>query len=86
MEALKKSVFSFIMINIVKKGILHFLVNTDAQLEGGGGGGGGEGWGDLPCAFTKTGKRFPDFGKKCPYCGHLLFKFLIYNEFLKILY
>ena len=43
MEALKKSVFSFIMINIVKKGILHFLVNTDAQLEGGGGGGrGGE--------------------------------------------
>ena len=40
MEALKKSVFSFIMINIVKKGILHFLVNTDAQLEGGGGGGG----------------------------------------------
>ena len=72
MEALKKSVFSFIMINIVKKGILHFLVNTDAQLEGGGGG--------------KTGKRFPDFGKKCPYCGHLLFKFLIYNEFLKFLY
>ena len=42
MEALKKSVFSFIMINIVKKGILHFLVNTDAQLEGGGGGRGGE--------------------------------------------
>ena len=40
MEALKKSVFSFIMINIVKKGILHFLVNTDAQLEGGVGGGG----------------------------------------------
>ena len=40
MEALKKSDFSFIMINIVKKGILHFLVNTDPQLEGGGGGGG----------------------------------------------
>ena len=42
METLKKSVFSFIMINIVKKGILHFLVNTGAQLEGSGGGRGGE--------------------------------------------
>ena len=53
MEALKKSVFSFIMINIVKKGILHFLVNTDAQLEGGGGGGGGGRGGEISPALSR---------------------------------
>ena len=53
MEALKKSVFSFIMINIVKKGILHFLVNTDAQLEGGGGGGVGGRGGEISPALSR---------------------------------
>ena len=57
MEALKKSVFSFIMINIVKKGILHFLVNTDAQLEGGEGGGGG---------VVRSPLRFHENWKKIP--------------------
>ena len=56
MEALKKSVFSFIMINIVKKGILHFLVNTDAQLEGGGG---GEGVVRSPLRFHENWKKIP---------------------------
>ena len=58
MEALKKSVFSFIMINIVKKGILHFLVNTDAQLEGGGGGWGG-GVVRSPLRFHENWKKIP---------------------------
>ena len=53
MEALKKSVFSFIMINIVKKGILHFLVNTDAQLEGGGAGGVGGRGGEISPALSR---------------------------------
>ena len=59
MEALKKSVFSFIMINIVKKGILHFLVNTDAQLEGGGGGGWGGGVVRYPLRFHENWKKIP---------------------------
>ena len=62
MEALKKSVFSFIMINIVKKGILHFLVNTDPQLEGGGGGGAPP----LrpPLRFHENWKKIPWFWEK----------------------
>ena len=64
MEALKKSVFSFIMINIVKKGILHFLVNTDAQLEGGGGGGWGGGVVRSPLRFHENWKKIPWFWEK----------------------
>ena len=55
MEALKKSVFSFIMINIVKKGILHFLVNTGAQLEGSGG-----------VEVVRSSLRFHENWKKIP--------------------
>ena len=33
----KTSAFSFIMVNIVNKGILHFLITTGTQLEGEGG-------------------------------------------------
>ena len=63
MEALKKSVFSFIMINIVKKGILHFLVNTDAQLEGGGRGVGGRGGEISPALSRKLEKDSLILGK-----------------------
>ena len=63
MEALKKSVFSFIMINIVKKGIQHFLVNMGAQLEGRGGGGGG--WmARSPLRFQENWKNIPWFWEK----------------------
>ena len=31
----------------------------------------------LPCPFSKFGKKYPNFGKKCPDCGHLWVKFLI---------
>ena len=26
---------------------------------------------ELPCPFSKIGKKCPDFGEKCPDCGHL---------------
>ena len=55
MEALKKSVFSFIMINIVKKGIQHFLVDTGAQLGGRGGGG----MARSPLRFQENWKNIP---------------------------
>ena len=35
-KPLKTSVFSFIIVNLVNKGILHFLVTTGALLKGGG--------------------------------------------------
>ena len=38
------------------------------------GGGGGE---VSPSHFSKFGKKYPNFGKKCPDCGHLWVKFLI---------
>ena len=58
------------MVNLVNKSILPALIITGVLLEGGG-------WGGLPCPFSKTGNKFPDFGEKCSYCGHLLVKFLI---------
>ena len=49
-----------------------FCVNTTgAKLEGGREGGG------LTCPFSKIEKNYPNFGQKCPDCGHLCFKFLI---------
>ena len=51
------------MINIVKKGILHFLVNTDAQLEGGGGGVGGRGGEISPALSRKLEKDSLILGK-----------------------
>ena len=41
--------------------------------------GGGEerGGGALLCTFSKTGKKYLNFEKKCPDCGHLWVKFLI---------
>ena len=38
---------------------------------------GGRGGGSLPCPFSKIGKKCPNFGQKCPDCGHLWVKFLI---------
>ena len=38
---------------------------------------GGREGGSLPCPFSKIGKKCPDFGGKCPDCGHLWFKFII---------
>ena len=35
-KPLKTSVFSFIIVNLVNKGILHFLVTTGALFKGGG--------------------------------------------------
>ena len=37
MGTLKTSVFSFIMVHLVNKGILHFLITTGTYLEGEGG-------------------------------------------------
>ena len=31
----------------------------------------------LPYPFSKIGKKYPNFGKKCPDYGHLWVKFLI---------
>ena len=47
------------MVNLVKKGILHFVITTGAQQEGGGGGGGGVG-------KLENWKKCPDFRKKAP--------------------
>ena len=43
---------------------------------------GGMGWrkGSLPFPFSKIGKKCPNLEKKCPNCGHLWVKFLIWNE------
>ena len=67
LETLKTSVFSFIMVNL---GILHALITAGVKLEGRGGG-------DFPCPFSKGGKMFLDFEKKCPDSGHLSVKFFI---------
>ena len=64
----KTSVFSFIIVNLVNKNILHALITTGVWGEG-------RGWSHLISAFSKTGKKFPNFGKKCPDCGHLLVNF-----------
>ena len=54
----KTSAFSFIMVNIVNKGILHFLITTGTQLEGEGG--------RSPWSFLKNWKNVPWFWEKVP--------------------
>ena len=75
METLKTSVFIFIMVDLVNKTILHALITRGVLLEGG--------EGSHPYHFSKNGKKFLDFGKTCPHCGHLLVKFFIQNEFIQ---
>ena len=37
----------------------------------------------LPYTFFKIRKEYPDFFEKCPNCGHLWVKFLIYSAIFK---
>ena len=52
-ETLKKSIFSFTIVNLVNKGILYFLITTR----------GGRG-GLLSCTFLKIGRKCPVFRKR----------------------
>ena len=57
METLKVSVFSFIIVHLVNKGILLLFITTGVQLKR-------EVGGRLPCPFSKTGKSALIWGKR----------------------
>ena len=73
-----------LVLKVLKKFQLHIhahnAVNTTKQhrrvTRGGRGGG-------LPCPFSKNGKKCPNLEKKCPNCGQLWLKFLVWNAAFK---
>ena len=70
METLKRSIFSFTIVNLVNKGILLFSYYCRHVTRGRRGRG-------PYFTFLKIGRKCSDFGKKCLDFDHLYVEFLI---------
>ena len=73
-----------LVLKVLKKFQLHIhahnAVNTTKQHRRVTRGGSGE---CLPCPFSKNGEKCPNLEKKCPNCGQLWVKFLVWNAAFK---